>query len=102
MSFDGDATDTDEALLARFAAGDRLAARVLTMRLTPRVLALAKRMLKDATEAEDVAQEAMVRLWRIAPDWREGGGTGFNLAPPDRQQSLHRPVAQTPPERPGP
>lgn len=72
MSFDGDATETDEALLARFAAGDRLAARVLTMRLTPRVLALAKRMLKDATEAEDVAQEAMVRLWRIAPDWREG------------------------------
>ncbi len=74
MSFDGDGDggDTDEALLQRFAAGDRLAARALTLRLTPRVLALARRMLTDAAEAEDVAQEAMLRLWRIAPDWREG------------------------------
>jgi RNA polymerase sigma-70 factor (ECF subfamily) len=27
-------------------------------------------MLGDTTEAEDVAQEAMMRLWRQAPDWR--------------------------------
>nr|WP_179961575.1 RNA polymerase sigma factor [Pikeienuella piscinae] len=72
MSFDGEPDETDEALLARFSAGDQLAARALTMRLTPRVLALARRMLNDATEAEDVAQEAMMRLWRIAPDWRDG------------------------------
>ncbi|MEM7545074.1 MAG: RNA polymerase sigma factor [Pseudomonadota bacterium] len=68
----GDPDETDEALLARFAAGDHSAARVLTRRLTPRVLALATRMLRDPVEAEDVAQEAMVRLWRIAPDWRAG------------------------------
>lgn len=73
MSFDGIETDeTDEALLARFAAGDRFAARAITMRRTPRVLALARRMLNDPAEAEDVAQEAMMRLWRIAPDWRDG------------------------------
>lgn len=72
MSFDENAEETDEALLARFATGDQLAARALTTRLTPRVLALARRMLNDAAEAEDVAQEAMLRLWRIAPDWREG------------------------------
>jgi RNA polymerase sigma-70 factor (ECF subfamily) len=29
-------------------------------------------MLADAAEAEDVAQEAMLRLWKIAPDWRPG------------------------------
>lgn len=72
MSFDGVCDESDEALLARFAAGDRLAARTLTLRLTPPVLAQARRMLNDAAEAEDVAQEAMMRLWRIAPDWRTG------------------------------
>lgn len=73
MSFDGIETEeTDEALLARFAEGDRFAARALTLRRTPRVLALARRMLNDAAEAEDVAQEAMMRLWKIAPDWRDG------------------------------
>ena len=41
-------------------------------RKTPRVLALASRLLGDSTEAEDVAQEAMVRAWRVAPHWRPG------------------------------
>lgn len=62
----------EAALLARYAEGDQAAARVLTERLTPRALAVATRMLGDAAEAEDVAQEAMLRLWRIAPEWREG------------------------------
>jgi RNA polymerase sigma-70 factor (ECF subfamily) len=31
-------------------------------------------MLGDGTEAEDVAQEAMLRLWRLAPDWQDGRG----------------------------
>ncbi len=72
MSFDGMSDDDDEALLARFAGGDQAAARALTLRLAPRVLALATRMLRDDAEAEDVTQEAMLRLWRIAPDWRTG------------------------------
>lgn len=70
LDSDGDASDAD--LLARYAAGDRSAARDLTLRLAPRVLALARRMLGDAAEAEDVAQEAILRLWRMAPDWRVG------------------------------
>ncbi|MBT8411411.1 MAG: sigma-70 family RNA polymerase sigma factor, partial [Octadecabacter sp.] len=59
----------DAALLAAFAAGDRAAALSLTERLTPRVLAQAYRMLGNRAEAEDVAQEAMLRLWRVAPEW---------------------------------
>ena len=62
----------DEALLVAFANGDALAARYLTARLLPRVLAQATRMLANATEAEDVAQDAMMRLWKVAPDWRQG------------------------------
>ncbi len=62
----------DAALLVAFANGDGQAARHLTARLLPRVLAQATRMLGNATEAEDVAQDAMMRLWKVAPDWRQG------------------------------
>lgn len=63
---------SDEALLVLYANGDRAAARALTLRLTPRILGFAARMLTDRTEAEDVTQEALLRLWRVAPEWRQG------------------------------
>ena len=62
----------DAALLVAYANGDGQAARVLTARLLPRILAQATRMLGNQTEAEDVAQDAMMRVWKIAPDWRQG------------------------------
>lgn len=60
---------TDADLLSAFATGNRVAALELTQRLTPRVMGQAFRMLGSRAEAEDVAQEAMMRLWKIAPDW---------------------------------
>lgn len=62
----------DESLLVLYANGDPDAARILTARLAPRVLGYAARLLSDRAEAEDVTQEAMLRLWRVAPDWRRG------------------------------
>lgn len=62
----------DEALLVLYANGDEGAATALTVRLTPRVMAHAYRLLGVHAEAEDVTQDAMLRLWRIAPDWRQG------------------------------
>lgn len=67
-----DQRDSDAALLARYAAGDPAAARLLTRALAPRVYGHALRLLGDAQEAEDVTQEAMTRLWKIAPDWEAG------------------------------
>ena len=61
----------DEALVVLYANKDPDAARLLTQRLLPRILRYAGRMLADRSEAEDVAQEAMLRLWRVAPDWRQ-------------------------------
>lgn len=72
MSLDVMQDIPDEALLALYSNGDREAAQVLTLRLTPRAYGLACRVLGQATEAEDVTQEAMLRLWRIAPEWRSG------------------------------
>lgn len=71
MPYDAMNGQDDEALLAAYAAGDRAAARALTARLAPRVFSHAARLLGgDRAEAEDVAQEAMLRLWRAAPGWR--------------------------------
>ncbi|MEO6301416.1 MAG: RNA polymerase sigma factor [Paracoccaceae bacterium] len=63
---------SDETLLVLYANGDTDAARLLTGRLVPRVLGYATRLLADRAMAEDVTQEAMLRLWRVAPDWRQG------------------------------
>ncbi len=66
------AAPSDDALLVLFANGDRQAAAELTQRLGPRTHSVALRVLGNRAEAEDVAQEAMIRLWRIAPDWQQG------------------------------
>ena len=72
MAFDVMSDTSDEELLSLYANGDQAAARALMLRHAPRVLSLARRLLKDPAEAEDVTQEAMLRLWKIAPDWRAG------------------------------
>jgi RNA polymerase sigma factor (sigma-70 family) len=73
MAYDAGQDPSDEALMVLYANGDRHAALALTRRVTPRVLAYATRLLGgDRAEAEDVAQETMLRLWRVAPDWRQG------------------------------
>jgi RNA polymerase sigma-70 factor (ECF subfamily) len=72
MPFDDRGEGSDEALLLAYGRGDARAARILVLRLTPWVLAYAARLTGDRAEAEDVAQEAMLRLWRIAPEWRSG------------------------------
>ena len=64
--------DAEGALLVAYANGDRGAARELTAALAPRVLGQATRMLTDRAEAEDVTQDVMLRLWRVAPEWRQG------------------------------
>jgi len=61
--------DRDAILLRRYAAGDPAAARLLTRSLAPRVYSHAARVLGNPAEAEDVTQEAMMRLWKIAPKW---------------------------------
>src|SRR5690606_12133095 len=46
---------------------------VLVDRHLGRIVALGWRMLGSRAEAEDMAQEAFLRLWQQAGDWRAGG-----------------------------
>ena len=64
--------DSDDQLLARVAVGDPAATRAMVARKLPRLLSLAGRMLGDSAEAEDVAQEAFLRIWKQASRWRPG------------------------------
>ncbi len=64
--------DPDEELVGRVGAGDKRAAAELVRRHLPRMVGLARRMLGDAAEAEDVAQEVFLRVWKHAASWRPG------------------------------
>ncbi|WP_233805557.1 RNA polymerase sigma factor [Paraburkholderia sp. HP33-1] len=64
--------DPDAELIARVGREEPGAVRSLVARKLPRLLALATRMLGDRMEAEDVAQEVFVRIWKQAARWREG------------------------------
>ena len=58
---------SDEALLAGMAVGEQAAAVGFVRRYQRRVFGLAYSMTSDAGVSEDVAQEAMVRVWKHAP-----------------------------------
>jgi RNA polymerase sigma-70 factor, ECF subfamily len=66
--------EDETALLTRISAGDAQAFRALVDRHLATVLAIARRMLKDDAEAEDVAQETLLRLWRNAANLELGPG----------------------------
>lgn len=73
MALDAYEEASDEALLVLYGNGDPMAAQLLTHRLAPRALGFATRLLGgDRAEAEDVTQEAMLRLWKQATGWRTG------------------------------
>ncbi|MDZ4064397.1 MAG: sigma-70 family RNA polymerase sigma factor, partial [Coriobacteriia bacterium] len=56
-------------LMQRLADGDKAACRVLVERHLRSIVNFAYRMLGDLSEAEDVAQETFLRLWRSADRW---------------------------------
>ncbi|WGT25374.1 RNA polymerase sigma factor [Pseudomonas marginalis] len=65
-------TDPDVELLARIGNNEPAAVNEMVTRKLPRLLALASRILGDADEAKDVAQESFLRIWRQAAHWRSG------------------------------
>jgi RNA polymerase sigma-70 factor (ECF subfamily) len=64
--------DPDLEILRRIGAGDGAACALLVDRHLRRVTALAGHMLGNRADAEDVAQEVFLRVWKQAPKWRSG------------------------------
>jgi RNA polymerase sigma-70 factor (ECF subfamily) len=65
--------ESDDALMARVVLRDGDALRLLADRHAEIPWRIAYRMLADAAEAEDVVQDAMLRLWQYADRWQAGG-----------------------------
>ncbi len=64
--------DADESLMARVQAGDVAAFQLLVRRHSRRLQQFARRLLRDADEADDVTQEALLRVWQHAARWQPG------------------------------
>ena len=60
---------SDEALMARIAGNDTRAFEILVGRHQRRILNLVYRSIGDRAQAEDVAQEVFLRVWRAAGDY---------------------------------
>jgi RNA polymerase sigma factor (sigma-70 family) len=65
-------TEDDDALMARVLQRDAAAFRAIVEAHSHALYRIAWRMTGDASEAEDVAQEALTRLWQHAGRWQAG------------------------------
>src|ERR1700729_3582096 len=96
------ATDPDDELVRRAGQGDAAAVQALVARKL-------HRMLGDPAEAEDVAQETFIRVWRHAARWRPGAArfdtwlhrVTLNLCYDRLRRRREKPMAE-PPDRPDP
>ncbi len=62
--------DVDRALVERVQKGDKRAFDLLVIKYQHRVLAVVNRFVRDAAEAQDVAQDAFIKAYRALPNFR--------------------------------
>lgn len=70
-------SDTDTALMHRVASGDHAAYRLLVNKYLRHAVTVAYRVLLNRNDAEEVAQDAFLRVWQHAARWRADGGASF-------------------------
>ena len=59
----------DEGLMLRICEGDTVAYRTLVERHIHRMVRLAQGMVGERSDAEDIVQEAFLRVWIHAKSW---------------------------------
>src|SRR5262245_10222092 len=62
--------DEDDVLIARLQRGDEHAYEVLVRRYSPRMLAVARRLLRNEEDARDAVQDAFLNAFRALPRFR--------------------------------
>lgn len=65
-------SDPDDELVRRMALGDQGACAGLLARHLDRIRSLARRMLGNDADADEVAQDTFLRAWQQASQWRHG------------------------------
>jgi RNA polymerase sigma-70 factor (ECF subfamily) len=80
---------TDEELMATVRAGNRTAFAEIYARHAPRVYAYLWRMLQDEALAEDLRQEAFIRLWQQRTKWSSRGSVAGYLVRVARNEALN-------------
>jgi RNA polymerase sigma-70 factor, ECF subfamily len=68
---DSEATN-DAVLMARIIAGDQAAFHRFAQRHVARFLAVAQRIIGNQSDAEEIVQDALLRVWLHAPEWQQG------------------------------
>lgn len=69
---------SDDDLLEQSASGDRRAFQALMDRHARAMLALAQRVSGNPDDAEELVQDAFLKVWTMAPKWRRDGGAQFS------------------------
>lgn len=72
--------DTDEAIMQRVARGDQAAFATLYDRFSPRLFAIARRILVDEQDASDALQDGFLYIWDKAVDYNPSKGRAFTWA----------------------
>src|SRR5690349_17023649 len=71
---------TAEELMVRVAKGDERAFELLYDQLAGPIFGLVRRIVRDAAQSEEVAQEVLVELWRTATRYAPDKGSALNWA----------------------
>ena len=61
---------TDPLTIRRAINGDESALRALWVAHAPRIDAVVRRLVGDADQAADIAQEVWIQIFRALPTWR--------------------------------
>lgn len=73
-------TGEDWSLWRQATSGDSVSARALVERMTPKAHGIALQMMRKEEDAQDIVQDAFLRLWRASPSDTHGASlsTFFN------------------------